>query len=665
MAGRQQKKELIAEHDSLLDGTGTRTRETETLVAEEDLLARNLRKRAAIDHLDRMVTEKVAWKKAADMDFVEDELERIANKRQSERDSFITQRRPKDKEKPIKKESEAADSKLDARIDALFLRAKQAFRKTEGVFTLLKTRAGAAYIKIKMVTVAKYYVIQAKTAPLSAKLLVLREKEARFADRTAGAVGRLDCRLDAGHEKALVLAGVCGAKHTLLAAWTERHRKPLFAGFAAATAAAAALALLVSSMTAYEYMYNGKTLGVVKDQQEVYAIVDAIGNKLTYAYGAEVTIDKEENLSFKRVIGWNLKTDDPEEILDTFTYMSDMNANAYAITVDGKQVALLDTKATAKALLQTIKDKYSAKSDTVEYKSVGFAEDVKLVEVETKIKDIQSEEIALDYMLTGAVEKKVHVVQSGQTFGEIAKSYGLKSKELAAANPDVQPDKLQIGQELVLNQICPVLTVQTTEVATYNAKIDYDITYQETSTLYKGEQTVKSNGVNGQKKVVAEIVRENGIEVARTEISSEVLSAPVSQVVLKGTKPVPPLIGTGTYVYPVRGGTLSSRFGSRWGRMHYGIDLAAPTGTWIYASDGGTVISSGWESGLGKCIRISHGGNRVTVYGHCSKLLVSAGDKVFQGQHIGNVGSTGNSTGPHCHFEVRINGVAKNPLNYL
>ncbi len=314
--------------------------------------------------------------------------------------------------------------------------------------------------------------------------------------------------------------------------------------------------------------------------------------------------------------------------------------------------------------MSAIKDRYTKKDADIKYDSVRFVEPVAVEKVEVKIKDIQSEDNVLDYMMTGAKEKMIHIVQEGDTFNQIAKDYGLKPADLEASNPNIKPDRLQIGQEITLTRICPILTVQTRETATYIAKIDYEIDYEETAALYKGEKTVKISGIPGEQKVVAEIVRENGIEVHRKEITSELIKEPMNQVVLKGTKNPPPLIGSGTYVYPTRG-TLTSRFGIRWGRMHSGIDLAAPVGSKICASDGGKVIFAGWDGALGYCVRIDHGGNRVTVYGHCSKILVSKGDKVYQGQHIANVGNTGRSTGPHLHFEVRINGVAKNPLNYL
>ena len=117
-------------------------------------------------------------------------------------------------------------------------------------------------------------------------------------------------------------------------------------------------------------------------------------------------------------------------------------------------------------------------------------------------------------------------------------------------------------------------------------------------------------------------------------------------------------------VKPVSG-VLTSRFGARWGRTHTGIDVGAPTGTSIKAAAGGTVIFSGWKGTLGKLVVISHGNGIQTYYGHCSSLLVSTGDTVSAGQLVAKVGNTGRSTGPHLHFEIRVNGSAINPQKYI
>ena len=164
--------------------------------------------------------------------------------------------------------------------------------------------------------------------------------------------------------------------------------------------------------------------------------------------------------------------------------------------------------------------------------------------------------------------------------------------------------------------------------------------------------------------MTARLTKQNGITVEREDLETETITAPVDKIIVKGTKPVPAKKGTGTFRKPVNVAVYRG-YGMRWGRMHYGLDYAAPTGTPIYAADGGTVTKSGWSGAYGYVVVIDHGANRKTLYAHCSRLLVSAGTKVYKGQQIAAVGSTGRSTGPHCHFEIFINGANVNPANYV
>ena len=127
---------------------------------------------------------------------------------------------------------------------------------------------------------------------------------------------------------------------------------------------------------------------------------------------------------------------------------------------------------------------------------------------------------------------------------------------------------------------------------------------------------------------------------------------------------VPDGIGTGTFTVPLSG-TFTSGYGQRWGRLHGGIDIAAKTGTPITASDDGKVIFTGDCGSYGLLVKIDHQNGYVTYYAHCSKISVSVGDYVQKGDIISYVGNTGNSTGPHCHFEVRYNNERKNPLDYV
>lgn len=118
------------------------------------------------------------------------------------------------------------------------------------------------------------------------------------------------------------------------------------------------------------------------------------------------------------------------------------------------------------------------------------------------------------------------------------------------------------------------------------------------------------------------------------------------------------------FVWPVNG-TVTSGFGMRWGRLHAGIDIAAPTGTPVRAAQSGQVIFAGSQGGYGNLILIAHGDGIVTAYAHLSSIGVSVGRFVDRGQTIGAVGSTGYSTGPHLHFEVRVNGRPVDPMGYL
>jgi murein DD-endopeptidase MepM/ murein hydrolase activator NlpD len=126
----------------------------------------------------------------------------------------------------------------------------------------------------------------------------------------------------------------------------------------------------------------------------------------------------------------------------------------------------------------------------------------------------------------------------------------------------------------------------------------------------------------------------------------------------------PARVGGSGVAWPTNG-SVTSGFGYRWGSLHAGIDIANGTGTPIRAAKGGTIILAGWNGGYGNCIVIDHGGGFSTLYGHMTRLRASEGQRVGQGDLIGDMGSTGNSTGSHLHFETRVNGSPQDPSRYL
>jgi murein DD-endopeptidase MepM/ murein hydrolase activator NlpD len=153
--------------------------------------------------------------------------------------------------------------------------------------------------------------------------------------------------------------------------------------------------------------------------------------------------------------------------------------------------------------------------------------------------------------------------------------------------------------------------------------------------------------------------------MAELQAQSATLAARIrsaqSSAVVPGPTGAPSAAG---FIWPVHG-VLTSPFGWRWGRMHEGIDLAVPSGTPVVAAASGTVIVAGWMGGYGNLVVIDHGNGIATAYGHNTSVVVGYGQSVAQGQLISYSGSTGHSTGPHVHFEVRVNGSPVDPLGYL
>ncbi len=416
----------------------------------------------------------------------------------------------------------------------------------------------------------------------------------------------------------------------------------------------------------YEYSYNGRALGIVEEQKDVLGILSLVSEELSHEYGSNISIDPETDITFKPVVSIGKEIDDADTVLKRFTYMGDIQAQAYAITVDGEMISIVESKKIAEEVLDAIKNIYVKKTTANRrYEDVSFKEDVQIVEYSTTLAKISSKNATIKKIKSGKQQESTYTVKSGDTLYGICEKLGVTFKELKAMNPKVTEDTvLHIGDKFVTQEEVPLITVVTTEVSTFAEKVKYETEYKESSSYYKGEQVVQRSGENGKAKITARLVKENGKTVSREDLEKEIIKKPVNKIVIKGTKKVPPKKGTGVLQRPVNVGVYAG-YGWRWGRMHYGIDYAASTGTPIHAADGGTVVAAGWSGAYGYRITIDHGGNMKTLYAHCSAMYVSVGQQVYKGQTIAAVGSTGRSTGPHCHFEVFKNGVNVNPSNYV
>ena len=299
--------------------------------------------------------------------------------------------------------------------------------------------------------------------------------------------------------------------------------------------------------------------------------------------------------------------------------------------------------------------------------SMDFSEEIEIVETYLPESQLTGLEQAVNLVVMEQETPSVYEVVAGDTLSEIAIKVNIPMDAIVAMNDSLEDENtmLQIGQELLITVPEPELSVTRVEEEYYEETYDADIQYVENDSWYTNQMVVHQQPSAGFRKVVADVSYVNDKEVGRQILKEEVVQEAVPKIVERGTR-IPP-----TYIRPISGGRRSSGFGRRnaptkgASSYHKGVDWATPTGTPVYASCGGTVVKAGWGSGYGYVVYINHEDGRETRDGHLSKVLVSVGQTVKQGDRIALSGNTGVSTGPHLHFEILINGVQVNPESYL
>lgn len=299
-------------------------------------------------------------------------------------------------------------------------------------------------------------------------------------------------------------------------------------------------------------------------------------------------------------------------------------------------------------------------------KAMYFGEKVEIAEAYVSKSLITSPEEAAEQITKENQKKGIYEVQPGDTLSTIANSHGLYVKEMLALNEGLSENTmLHVGDEIVITVPTPELTVMSVEQTTYEEAYYAEVQYEYEDSWYTTRSEVLQEEQPGYHEVTALVTKSNGSEQSREIINETVLQEPVCKIVKIGTQTPP------TFIKPLSGGRQTSRFGRRKAPKrgastnHKGIDWATPTGTAIMASSNGKVTRAGWLGSYGYVIYISHPDGKETRYAHLSKVLVSPGQSVKQGQKIALSGNTGRSTGPHLHFELRVNGTPVNPYNYI
>lgn len=414
----------------------------------------------------------------------------------------------------------------------------------------------------------------------------------------------------------------------------------------------------------YAVYINGYEAGLLADKEMLEEIRSFLQEEASLYYGRPVQASVEINY-MKVYRPW--AQENPARVISQLRNSLRYKVEALMVTVGGKEVVPVADQEDIDKIIATVASAYVPQKDNVSVEEVRILEQIEARPFYCYPEELRDADTAAAILLRGTDRRETYLVSRGDSLWKIAHAYNLSIDELREANPQLQGDFLQVGDELSLVVPEPLVNVITVERVSTTERIPFDTVYVPDATLWSGQTKVLEKGVFGNKEVVYEVVRENGQEVSREIVSSTITSEPSTQTVARGTASIPSR-GTGSFIWPVQGGgRLTSPYGWRSGGFHAGIDIAAARGTPILAADSGVVVFAGRDGGYGLSVVIYHG-HYYTRYAHNSENLVREGQAVNQGEVIARVGSTGRSTANHLHFEIRKGGIygpTQNPLDYF
>lgn len=412
---------------------------------------------------------------------------------------------------------------------------------------------------------------------------------------------------------------------------------------------------------------SGEEIGIVSDEnvfeearEEVRQRIELTDGNVQLSYNPVYTlriVSDEDSFTTSHTIADRLLISSHEELSD-----------AYGVYVDGEFVGAVEDKDKVASEMNAGLAKYAASlsdnaSEVYYTKEISYQQGIYLKA------SLTPEEQMIRKLTARTVSEGRCVVKPTDTPQLIAATHGMTEKELIRLNPRIE-DHFRTGMLLKVYNYSRAIPIAYTKTMNVTSYINYGTVKVETAALNLGVEKVISKGVLGERTSEVRVTYIDDTESGRETLSTVITKQPVPEQIGIGTyKPEPAssrtvLDGSGQFGWPVNGGYISDHFGGE--RHHKGLDIAAPTGTEIYAAEGGTVYRAGWNSGgYGNYVIIDHPDGYRTVYGHASSVVAYEGQEVEKGQLIAYVGSTGDSTGPHCHFEVRINNICQNPEEYL
>lgn len=440
---------------------------------------------------------------------------------------------------------------------------------------------------------------------------------------------------------------------------------------------------------ALEVIYNNKSIGYISDETVYLEARDLVKDRLSSS--AYVSANSENIVEATVASAANFNADysltlvsldelnDAQSISDKMIENSvDNLTHACGVYIDGEFICAVKNEADAKTVFYDLLAPYEADAAEKGY-VVGFAETIDYVQgLYRDDESVMWDAARLREMLDGTKEaQKVYIALEGDSLDSISEETGVSKDNLQTLNPGYDFEEIKPGDIIITKSSVKFVSIKKIITTSETREIKYETVKKYDAAKYSGYRSVMQKGINGSERVTKTQIFIND-SLVDTSYDYETIKEPVDEIVMVGSKTSFNGVYVGEasdygFLWPAPScHRVSSPYGWRSSGWHNGIDLVkyggGALGTPVIASKSGRVeVVQRSNSGYGNMVLINHGDGYKTRYAHMVKgsITVSVGDYVEAGQTIGKVGSTGNSTGPHLHFEVIVNGETQNPKNYI
>ncbi len=433
-----------------------------------------------------------------------------------------------------------------------------------------------------------------------------------------------------------------------------------------------AVAIYITAVCSYDaavrVSIDGVPVGLVESQEDIAGVKAGFIRSVKEV--SEGRYNPEIDVTYDFVLTKDAHYLDADEYADIlWARVADDFCDAYMLYMDGRQVAANEDGEALRSLIERIEDQiYASRGSSFE--SVRISNDL-CVEKQVCLKSMLKSVDDIDALINPFYEAEDASAAVMQKFGDDSV---LRISAISAASPaNADSANLDVDYGLIRGEHTEDFTVDYNFVntVTVNEIIYFNTLYIDDADNFIGNEKIVCDGQDGEKAVTYEIIYDTeGNIVERKSVAESIITPATDKIVMVGTAEIPDAVPTGTFIWPCEAPKgVSSGYGWRdlYGKpdFHLGIDIPDELGSAIWASDGGTVIWVDTTPSYGKSVKIAHTNGYSTLYAHLNEVLVKVGDPIYKKQTIGTMGKTGIAYGTHLHFEVRINDVTVDPMNYL